>query len=178
MPTYAHITTPANSKDFKGGYKDTFYFAPLADFLALQEPGAVVAVGDSLKITTAHTFTAPKGFFTWETKTQTATITGETTGEPGAQVMKWTAKFQILGDSASNQEQVEALLNAKMIVLLKDSKCAAGEYIQLGDDCTQPSFTATFNGATTAEGSKIYEVTATITGSKYFYSGAVTESAV
>lgn len=177
MPTYKNITTPATTRDFRGGYKDVFYFAPIADFDTIAAPiAAPVAIGDKVKIPTAHTFTGTNGFFQYDSKQKVVTITSETVGDAGSRLLKHTAKFVILGDSASTQEQLMALLNAKVIAMVKDSKCTAGEYVQLGDDCIQPDFDVKFNGATTAEGSKEYEVTATVVDAKYFYSAALTMS--
>lgn len=177
MATYAHRTTPTNARDFRGGYKDVFRFCPIADFATIASPtGSPSAIGDKVKITTAHTWTGTNGYFEYETQQQTVTVSGETVGETGAKLLKHSTKFNILGDDASTQEQIQALLNAKVIAWVKDSKCSATEYVQLGDDCIQPEFSVVFTGNTTKEGSKIYEVTLTVLDAKYFYSGALTKS--
>lgn len=177
MPSYADITTPTSPRAYRGGYKDVFRFCPVADFATIAAPiASPVALGDKVKITTAHTWPDPAGYFEYAAQQQTVTITSETTGDAGAKLFKHTAKFNILGDSASNQEQLQNLLNAKVIAWVKDSKCDATEYVQLGDDCIQPEFSVAFNGATTKEGSKVYDVTLTVIDAKYFYSGAFTKA--
>jgi hypothetical protein len=177
MPSYAHITAPTNTRTYRGGYKDIFRFVPIADFATIASPTATPsALGDKVKITTAHTWTGTNGYFEYETQQQTVNIASETVGDAGAKLLKHTAKFNILGDGASTQEQLQNLLNSKVIAFVKDAKCDATEYVQLGDDCIQPEFSVAFNGATTKEGSKVYEVTAVVTDAKYFYSGAFTKN--
>lgn len=175
MPTYTHLTTNTNPLAIRGGYKDIFYFAPIADFATIGTPSGA-GIGSTLTISTAHTFTSTAGFFTYETKQKVVTLKGTSVGDVGAKLMEWTFEITMLGDTASTQEQLQALLNAKVIALLKDAKCTAAEYVQLGDSCVQPEFSVEFDGKTTAEGLKEYKVTGKIVGSKYLYTGAVTLS--
>jgi hypothetical protein len=176
MANYSHLTTNSNPLAIKGGYKDKFYFCAVADFTTFGAPtSAGAALGDTLDITTAHTFTGTKGFYTYETKQQTVTVKSAAIGDPGAKLLKHTAEFTMLGDTSSTQEQLQRLLNAKVICLVKDANClVATAYIQLGDECTQPIFTVEFDGKTTAEGMKEYKVTAEVVAAKYFYTAAVT----
>lgn len=177
MANYSHRSNNTNPLANKGGYKDVFKFAPKADFTSVAAPTASPsAIGDKVKITTAHTFTGTKGFYNWPTKQQSVTIKSTTVGDPGARLLKHTAEFTILGDNASTQEQVESLLNDEVIALFKDSACVAGEYVQLGDDCSSPVFNVEFDGKTTAEGMKEYKVSVEVTASKYFYSGAIVDA--
>lgn len=175
MPTYAHITAPADVNTVRGGFKDNFYFCPIADFATIAVPSGA-GIGSTLTISTAHTFTTTDGFFDYETKQKTVTIKSTSIGDPGAKLMEHSFEFTMLGHSASTQEQLQALLNAKVIALLKDAKCSATEYVQLGDNCVQPEFSVEHDGKTTAEGLKEYKVSGKIVGSKYFYTGAVTLS--
>jgi hypothetical protein len=176
MPTYTHITAPVNpAASARGGYKDILYFCPVADFASIAVPSGS-GVGSSLTIGTAHTFTSTAGFFTYDSKQKVVTVKGATIGDPGARLIEWTFETIILGDGASTQEQLQALLNAKVIALVKDAKCTANEYVQFGDSCVQPEFSVEFDGKTTAEGLKEYKVTGKIVASKYFYTGAVTLS--
>lgn len=175
MPNYATIGTPSSPRQYRGGYKDTFLFAPIADFTAVAAPSASPsALGDKVKITTAHTFPDGKGFHAWESQQKAITLKGESVGDAGARLIKWTGEIKILGDSASTQEQLQNTLNDKLIVLLKDARCVAGEYVQLGDDCVQPEFTVAFDSQT-PDGYKVYTVSFAVTDAKYFYSGAIVE---
>lgn len=167
--------TKADQLNTEGGYKNVVLWAPVDTFTLLQKPSASAASGDTLKISTAHTFPEDEGFISWLCKLHSVTITGETTGDPGARSIIWKCKFTLLGDDASTQEQLQNMLNDSCIFLLKDGACHATEYVQLGDECAQPDAAVTFDGKTTLEGLKEYTVELTMKAKKYFYSSTVTE---
>jgi hypothetical protein len=177
MANYAHITRNTDPEFASGGYKNVFLFAPRVDFLVLSGTVTpVVALGDALTISAAHTFTPPKGFIEYACKTHSVTLKSTTTGEDSAQELDHTAEFTVLGDSASTQEQLQRLLNDDVIALLKDADCAENQYIQLGNECVSPTFKVEFDGKTTKEGKKEYKVSVTCK-KKYFYSYTVTKVA-
>ena len=175
MPNYADIVKSTNPAANGGGYKNVFLFAPRADFLDIKTPSALGAViGDTLEISTAHTFTAPAGFLSWDTQQHSVVLTGASVGEDGAKEIEWTAKFNVIGDSASTQEQLSKLLNDDIIALVKESDCLVSDsYVQLGDECVSPSFSVEFNSNNTKEGKKVYNVTM-VCKKKFFYTGTVT----
>ncbi|MGN6476315.1 MAG: hypothetical protein ACTHKV_03745 [Flavipsychrobacter sp.] len=175
MANYATITRDLNPRAATGGYKNVFLFAPRADFLALQQPtGAGTTIGDTLSIATAHTFTSPAGFFSWDCKTDSVTLKGSTVGDDGARELEYSAEFVILGDSASTQEQLSRALNDDIICLIKEAACLVDDsYIQLGDECISPKFNVEFDGKTTKEGKKEYKVTV-VCKAKFFYNATVT----
>ncbi len=174
---YAHIVKSTNPEFASGGYKNVFLFAARADFLVLSPAVTpVVDPEDALTIAAAHTFTNPKGFTEWACRTHSVTFKSATVGEEGAQELEHTVEFEVIGDSASNQAQMQTILNDDIIALLKDADCVGGQYIQLGNDCVTPIFKVEFDGKTTKEGKKIYKVTATCK-KKYWYSYAVTKHA-
>lgn len=168
--------TAATQENTGGGYKNVVFWAPVDTFTAVQVPTPTpTALGDTLKITTAHTFPADEGFISWLCKLHTVTVTGDTVGDDGANQMEWKATFTLLGDGAVTQEEITGQLNRDNIWLLKDSAClAGGPYVQLGDACVAPSVKVTFDGKTTKEGLKEYTVELTCK-KKSFYSGTVTE---
>lgn len=174
---YGTITKSTNPRSYSGGYKNVFLFAPRADFLAISKPVDVpAATGDTVSVTGAHTFTDPKGFFSWDCKTNSVTLKGATVGEDGAQEIEWTAEFMVLGDSASTQEQMQRVLNDDIICLLKEAACLENDsYVQIGDECVSPVFKVEFDGKTTKEGKKEYKVSVACKV-KYFYAHAVTMS--
>jgi hypothetical protein len=178
MGKYTHITKNTDPEFATGGYKNVFLFAQRSLFTTLAAPvvGETPAPGDTLKITSAHTFGAGDGFTEYACKTHSVTLKGTTTGDDGAQEMEWTGEYVILGDSASTQEQLQRLLNDDVICLLKEAACADGTYVQLGNDCVSPTFKVEFDGKTTKEGKKEYKVTVTCK-KKYFYSANVTKAA-
>lgn len=175
MANYAHITRSTNPDAYSGGYKNVILTAPRVDFTAVQTPAGNTALGDALTIDTAHTFPVGKGFYSWVCKTHSVKLTGDTVGDDGAREIEWTTEFTILGDSASNQEQIQRTLNDDVIILLKDSDCVEGMYIQLGNDCVPPEFNVKFDGKTTKEGKKEYTVTAKCK-KKYFYTATVSNA--
>lgn len=174
---YAHVTKSNNPRDHRGGYKNVFLFAPRRDFLAISKPtDTPAAIGDTVTVTGAHTFTDPKGFFSWDCKTNSVTIKSSTVGEDGSQELEHTAEFVILGDSASTQEMIERQLNDDVIALFKEAACLEDDsYVQIGDECVSPVFKAEFDGKTTKEGKKEYKVSMTCKV-KYFYAHTVTLS--
>jgi hypothetical protein len=177
MPNYAHIVKNTTPDFASGGYKNVFYFAPKTDFLALS--GVVdpeVALGDALTIAAVHTFTAPKGFFSYACKTHSVTLKSTTVGDDGAEELEHNAEFIVIGDNASTQEQLQRILNDDVIAILKDAACGVNQYIQLGNDCVSPTFKVEFDGKTTKEGKKEYKVTVTCK-KKYFYNYTVTMAA-
>jgi hypothetical protein len=174
---YEHIVKPTGADAASGGYKNVFFFAPIADFLLLKPViTPVVNVGDDLTISAAHTFTAPKGFFEFACRTHSVTLKSTTVGAEGAQELEHSAEFEVIGDSASNQSQMQELLNDDVICLLKDAECGVNQYVQLGNDCFSPTFKVEFDGKTTKEGKKVYKVTVTCK-KKYFYNYTVTKNA-
>jgi hypothetical protein len=174
MPNYGNITGSTGPDFASGGYKNELLFAPRADFDTIAAPtGAPAALGDKVKVTDDHTFTDGNGWYKWALRLHSPTMKGATVGDDGAQEIEWTQSGDILGDSASTQEQLQNLLNENGITLIQDADCEGGQYVQLGNNCVTPSFKVSFDGKTTKEGKKIYSLEITCK-KKYFYSGAVT----
>jgi hypothetical protein len=175
MANYATIVKNPNPSANVGGYKNVFLFCPRADFLSIKKPTSAGAViGDTLDISTAHTFTSPKGFFSWDSKIHSVTLKGTTVGDDGAQEIEWSGEFVVLGDKSSTQEQLQRILNDDVICLLKEADCLVTDsYVQLGDECVSPTFKVEFDGKTTKDGKKEYKVTVTCK-KKFFYLAAVT----
>jgi len=166
----------ADQKNTGGGYKNVVLWAPRNSFLSIKNPTATPSVlGDKKKITLAHTFPTDEGWMSWLCKKHSVTIKGETSGDEGAQSMVWTTSFTLLGDDASTQEQLEDFLNDDCIFLLKDQDCLnTTDYVQLGNECINPTAKITFDGKTTVEGLKEYVVEIKVKETKFWYSGAVT----
>lgn len=166
----------ADQLNKEGGYKNIVLWAPRDTFSAMAIPTSLVALGDRVTISGNHTFSADEGFISWLCKKNSVTITAGTTGDAGAKSFVWESKFILLGDSASTQQQLEDMLNDEVIFLMKDADCLnATGYTQLGDDCNTPEVDVKFDGKTTAEGLKEYEVSLKVKSKKYWYNGTVTE---
>jgi hypothetical protein len=172
MPNYGHITKSTNPEDYSGGYKNELLFSPRSAFTTIAKPTSTAALGDKVSISTSHTFPATTGFFRWAGRLHSATLKGTTVGDDGAQEIEWTGSMDILGDSASTQEQLQNLLNEDGIAMLTDADCQGTDKIQLGNECVSPSFKVEFDGKTTKDGKKIYTVNITCK-KKYFYTGTV-----
>lgn len=175
MANYGNIVRNTNPEADGGGYKNVILMARRADFLAIQKPTPTpTELGDSLSIATAHTFTSPKGFYSWDAKQHSVTLKSSSVGDDGAREQEWSGEFIILGDNASTDEQLRRTLNDDIILLLKEASCIGTDsYIQLGDECVAPTFSVEFDGKTTKEGKKEYKVTVT-SKKKYFYAATVT----
>jgi hypothetical protein len=178
MPNlYKKFTATDAAKNRDGGYKNVIYLAPVDTFLSIKKPtDTPAALGDTKKITTAHTFTSPAGFISLVSKMHAVKTKTTSIGDDGVQQMEHEFEAIITGDSAEHLEQFEGLLNDNCIFLVKDQNClAANEFVQFGDECLQPTLKVEFDSADTNSGVKYYKITGKIRGKKYFYSGVVTE---
>lgn len=174
---YKTITRNLSPRAYTGGYKNILYMSPLADFLSLSVPAIpAVLIGDGSKITGAHTFTDPKGFIAWDSKTNGVTGTFATTGEQGAQETEYSYKVTILGDDEFMQDMRDKILNDHIIWLVKEANCLEDDkYVQLGDECVAPKVTAEGDFKTADAGMKEWTITI-VSKARYFYTGAVTLS--
>lgn len=174
---YKAITRSLNPKAYTGGYKNVVFMAALSDILALSKPAdPAPLIGDNSKITDAHTFTDPKGWIAWDSKTHGVTGTMTTVGDPGALEAQYSYKVTLLGDDEFMQDMRARVLNDHIIWLLKEANCLEDDkYVQLGDECVAPEYTAEGDFKTTKEGMKEWTLTI-ITKARYFYTGAVTMS--
>lgn len=168
----------ADIKNKYGGYKPQIWFAPVNTFTSIKTPtGSPTALGDTLKITTSHTFPADEGFIPMLCKQHSVTTTSAPVGDDGSVRSEWTLKAIFLGDSAELMETLEGMqAYSDSIFLAKDQDCLnATDYVQIGDECQQGTVKYTFTGNTTKEGLKEYALEVKVTGKKFFYSGTVTE---
>lgn len=179
MANYGNISgSTQTGKD--GGYKPTLYFVEVEDVATWQRPTVPgTALGDTVKIDTAHILATGKVTHSWDAKKFSAKVTGAPIGDLGAQQILWTAVVVINGDNAPTQEQIIRMLNDNKVVFLKDADCINNNgYIQLGDDCNpvnvSPAFDSKDNGAT--GGQKEYTLTITSLR-KYFYLAALPAAA-
>lgn len=174
---YKKFTPTETAKNRDGGYKAKVFFAPVDTFLAIQQPTASPTVlGDTKKITTAHTFTSPAGFISLLSKMHSVKSKTSSIGDDGVQQLEHEFEAIITGDSAEHLEQLEGMLNDNLIWLLKDQDCVnATDHVQFGDECLSPTIKLEFDSADTNTGVKNYKLTGKIRGHKYFYSGTVTE---
>ena len=177
MPNYGNIANSSQTgKD--GGYKNNLWFAEVADIATWGRPtGPFVALGDKVKITTAHTFGAGKSAFSWEAKIGSVQHNIETQGDVGARELVYVARVEVLGDNAATLEQMVNALNDNKVIWLKDADCLTTDsYTQLGDDCNPVSALVTFDSKTNnpeaSSGQKSYIVEFR-TKKKFFYTAVL-----
>jgi len=161
------------------GYLNEIWVAPKSDFTLLQEPvlSGTPAAGESVTISTAHTFPVGKGFIKLACAPDSVEANGTMVGPKGAKRVKWQPKFTVQGDSPALLEQMKALLNEDLIVIFKDATCPGGPLIQFGCDCTpvnasEGEFTSSNTGAD--DGQKAWVIT-TDANCKYFYDAVIAE---
>lgn len=171
MPNYTNITNSTQSgKD--PGFKPVLLFAETTDISVWGRPLVVpLALGDKVKIATAHTFVATKGAHKWELKVGSFKHTFESVGDEGAQTFVHKVSVEVLGHNAATIEQFVNMLNDQKVVWGQDADCiAADKYIQLGDDCNPVTAKITGDSKTnssteTGLKSSIIE----LTSKKFFY---------
>ncbi|MGN6416869.1 MAG: hypothetical protein ACTHMC_05235 [Pseudobacter sp.] len=173
MPNYANIKGSTQTGK-SGGYKALLLHAHVSDIDVWARPIALpIALGDKVKIVTAHTFVDDKTAFQWDAQIHSVKHTSATVGEEGAQELEHTAELVILGDNPATLEQMVNILNDQKVVWLKDADCINNDsYIQLGDDCVPVTVTLAFDGSTTKEGMKKYTLTIKCK-KKFFYLAAL-----
>jgi hypothetical protein len=161
-----------------GGYKPEVWFAPKDTITnsLMPAPGSTPVLGDAYKIALAHTFGSGDGFINLTSKLHSVTHKSTSKGDDGVQQLEHMFEFELIGDSAELLELRDKIQNEEGIWLIKDANCtSASAYDQFGDSCVTPVVKVEFDAKTTKEGVKVTKCTGTITGHKYFYSGAVTE---
>lgn len=125
--------------------------------------------GDSIKIKDAHVFKEGKGFIYYQLAPQKNELSYKTVGDLGLSKLNAEAKIFIPGSYAELHEAMADLVNVPLIVLQKDSQCAANLYYHLGNDCQFAWVKPEFTTGTTASGVKGYAVTIVFDGGPLFY---------
>lgn len=173
MPNYGNINKSTQTGK-TGGYKPALYFSPVEDITTWQRPtNAPAALGDKVKITTAHTWGVGLAAFKWEAQIHSVKHNSATVGDEGAEELEHTAEIFVLGDNPATFEQMVQSLTDDKVVWLKDADCITNDsYIQLGDDCVPVTCKISFDGKTTKEGQKGYTVTLK-SKKKFFYLAAL-----
>lgn len=168
--------TKAEEKFTEGGYRNQIWFAPVNTFTSIKTPtDTPSAVGDKVKITTAHTFGASDGFIPWRMKKHSVTTTYETVGEDGSKSLMHKGKATLIGDDAATLEQLRDLLNDDVIIMTRDQDCVAGEYVQFGDACLTPDISLAGDMKTTKEGLKEQTIEWSVKDKKFFYLSTISE---
>lgn len=155
---YNNLNAPQNQQS---GVADSFFFAPKYDFDTIECPPATgTNPGDTVTVADPHTFPVGKGFLEVQCLPFKNDLTATTVGDTGAQKLDQKLVVFIPGSYAELHETIKNLCNTPLIVLIKDSNCAAGMYYQLGCDCAFAWATAEFmTGNNKADKAKGFQVT-------------------
>ncbi len=165
---YKNLKSPAN---IGSGIAELIWLAPKAWLTAISVPEAPFAAqGDSITITTAHTFAVGKGFLVFQLAPRKNKLDMKTVGDLGLnkQIVDGI-EFFVAGSYAEVHEQMKNLLNTPVIGLVKDSNCDADLYLQAGCDCQFGYITCDFSTGYTHEGVKGYMCKLTYDGSIFIY---------
>lgn len=125
------------------GTKLTVYYARRSDFLVLQDAATPSSLSTNGVVSAAHTFTAPKGFYTLQVMTGENYVKHEKLGGKGSSAFKNTARLFLQGNAADvrgfcNQVASDDLI---WIIPLKD-----GTFAQIGSKNSQAFATPMFDG--------------------------------
>ncbi len=172
---YGNLKTPRNTQS---GVGEFIYLAPVSDFVepdGIKCPAApFVNPGDETVIFEDHVFVDGKMFSKVILAPEKNQLNAKTIGDRGFQKFDYSLEIFIPGSYPEVHEAVKNWLNTPMIVLIKDSDCAANMYYQLGCDCTYAYISGDFSTGTTKDGVKGYTTTITYqNGYIQTYAGAI-----
>ena len=159
-----NLKNPGNTQS---GIADFALIALVSDF---EEGGIMVPTapfanpGDEVRILTAHTFKADKGFAKFQLAPEKNSLEGKTIGDLGFQKFDFELKIFVAGSYANVHEAMKNLINQPLIVLAKDSNCPANMHYQLGGDCVYAYLKGDFTTGTTKDGVKGYNCTVSYQG--------------
>lgn len=122
----------------KTGINKTFWFAPKSWFDSIKESTTNTNPGDTVTITTAHTFDTGKGWVECNFTDDTAEILAETIGDNvDSQSLAPVLNGFLGGLTPENTEIVQALIQGEeVLILVQDCNLSSGTYIQLGCKCS------------------------------------------
>lgn len=164
-----------------GGMAEHIFIAPKAWITDLKTPVAPFAVpGDAITVKDAHVFAAGKGFLKFEAAPQKNTLGIKSKGDLGSNGQLSETAIFIPGNDIAAHELVRSLMNTPLIVLQPDAALTeTGEQIvhQLGDTLQSAWFTADWESATTASGSKGFAIKITYDSGSLFYTPVIEEKA-
>ncbi len=161
-----------NPRNVKSGVAEYLLLAPFAWFTVggVKAPVAPFAnPGDSMIIKTPHEFLPGKGFIYVSTAPQKNSSGYKSVGDPGFVGFNSEVKAFIAGSYPEAHEFAKNILNVPLIVLQKDSNCAANLFYQFGNDCTFAYLKVDFNTSTTNNGVKGFDGTITYDDGPQFY---------
>ena len=146
--------------------------APVSSFAVggIKSPVApFTSPGDSIIIKTAHEFLAGLGFIYYALAPKKNQLDAKTIGDTGFNKQIQEATIFIPGNSPAMMEQYQKLINVPLIVLVKDSNCAADLYMHMGCDCEGAFLAGDFATGTSDTGVKGITAKITYDGPVQYY---------
>lgn len=167
--SFQNLIAPKNTRS---GVAEQLLLAPVSwfDVNGIKAPVAPFTnQGDSITITTAHTFLTGKAFVKMQLAPQKNKLDLTTVGDLGLSRQNGSIDIFVPGSYAEVHEQMQAFLNQPLIALIKDAECAADLWYQFGNDCTYAWLTFDFSTGTTKDGVKGFSGKVTFDGSLQIY---------
>ena len=163
---YANLVAPENTGI---GLAEYALVAPISDIATISVPTAPFTnPGDSVTVTTAHTFKTGKKFAKFLLSPEKQSLDGKSVGDKGSQISAFEYKLFVPGLYAVALEAFAAIRNTPLIVLVPDANCEEGVYYQLGCDCSYAYAAGEITTGTTASGAKGHMLSITWNAPKLF----------
>lgn len=182
MYTLQNAKNPIN---YGSGIAEFALVAPKSWFAegGIMSPVAPFGVipGDSISIYTPHTWAASRanpGFLKIQLAPQKNKTGSKVVGDLGMQKLNQDSELFFAGNDPASHELMQNLINVPLVVLLKDAKCSANMYYQLGCDCTFAWLGADFDTSTTKDGNKGFTVKIQYDGAIQFYNPMAAGAAI
>ncbi|MGB5818830.1 MAG: hypothetical protein WBG90_05045 [Saonia sp.] len=154
------------------------YAARVQDFDTIEKPlalGVATTLVEAGSITTAHTFTAPKGFFKMSILPDTGSVETTNEGEKGSKTNTNSFGGTIPGNSARNVGFIRKYQNVGMIFLVKQIN---GDVRQIGSE-DSPAYLSEASGNTGLKAGDINGIPVKFSDVQAYpapvYTGAITE---
>jgi len=170
---YLDLDGPDGQTDNMGGLTQRFYFARVADFLAIQTPTLTPTTPeDTVKITTTHTFKTGKKWQVGYCTIDKGKFSSDPQGETDGISLKMKMEVFIPGSSAKLHGFANMAKNDRFICL---AEMPDGSTLQVGTQMFFAQFKPKFETGTNSGGIRGYIFEVESMGPKNLvYSGAIT----
>lgn len=170
---FSNLTAPRN---LKPGIAATVWLAPLKWFTQVARPVPPFTLpGQSVLITTSHTFKPGKGFLQFDLAPQKNKLEAKTVGDLGGNWLETTVEIFVPGSYTQAHAALANLLNKPLIVLVKDCNCPDEWFYNIGDSCLSAWLTGDFTTSTAKDGAKGFTIKLqTNADALYYYSSEIT----
>lgn len=164
---YTNLSKPRNTTS---GIAEHAWLAFADDLQTIQCPPATGTKEDRYTIKTAHVFKdAANKFMKFKLVPGKNSLAMQSAGDTGLQRVTSTITILVPGSYKEAHATIQDMINQPLIVLVKDSECAANQFYQLGCDCEGAYLSQNFTTGTTVDGVKGYECTITYSGAFAYY---------